>query len=98
LLRGRAAILVASTIEEFGDSRVRLAATLRSVLVLLLLLVPVRGTATDARVLLEPEPEFGFASWTARLFGVMRVRSPDEVMRLPPSLAGRDAVVWLVVP
>ena len=71
----------------------RLAATLRSVL---LLLLPLRGTATDARVPLEPE--LGFPSWIARLFGVMRVRSPDEVMRLPPSLAGRDAVAWLVVP
>lgn len=71
----------------------RLAATLRSVLLLLLpLLLAPRGTATDARVLLEPVLEFGFASWIARLFGVMRVRSPDEVMRLPPSLAGRDAV------
>jgi hypothetical protein len=93
LPRGRAAILVESTIEEFGERRVRLAATLRSVL---LLLLPVRGTAIDARVLPEPEP--GFASWIARLFGVIRVRSPDDVMRLPPSLAGRDAVAGLVVP
>lgn len=73
--------------------RVRLAATLRSAV---LLLLPLRGTATDARVLLEPEFEFG--SCIARLFGVMRVRSPDDVMRLPPSLDGRDAVAWLVVP
>ena len=54
------------------------------------------GTATDARVL--PEAEFEFGSCIARLFGVMRVRSPDDVMRLPPSFAGRDAVAWLVVP